>query len=523
MTRRVRPGAMSRVTLPKFFYSTRLPRCAGPLILTLLIGLGPAAAQPGNTGAVVERADLPEGVAGDRVREVIELINAGNAARIIAFSESHFVEIAQETSPAEHAAAFLNFRGRTGGVDFRCDREFENEGLPHQTLAIVRARSTGLYFHIDMGVRPDGKVSHLFFGPTRPPAAEVPPRPSEAELPAALKGHVERLAASGAFSGAVLLARDGQVLYEGAFGVANRDYNVPVTIDTKFNLASTNKMFTAVAIGQLVERGTLSWDDRAAKFLSRDWLSAAAAEKVRIEHLLTHTAGMGDYLASAAFQDSSRLRFRELGDYRPLVRDRAPSFEPGSKWSYSNTGYLLLGAVIEAASGKSYFDYVRENISLPAGMTDTDCYELDKPVTNLAIGYSVEYGPPDAPPVYRNNTFRHVLRGSSAGGGYSTVRDLLRFDTALRGGKLIRQETFQRLITPRSDLNEPEDYALGFVVQRVNGGRIVGHGGGGGDMGINAEFLMYLDSGYTFACLSNSSDGASILASQVMEWLPGTR
>ncbi len=490
----------------------------------VVAGCATALAQPGNTGAVTERGTFPDGIAGTRVREVIELVNAGDPESARAFAETHFVGYAAKTPAAEAAQEFVNIRGRTGGIDFRCDREFEHEGLPDQTLAIVRARSTGLYWHIDIGVRPDGKVSHLFFGPTRTPAADVVPPPSgDAELVEALGSFVDRLAAVGVYSGTVLLAHDGRVLFEGWYGFANRDYDIPITIDTRFNLASMNKMFTAVAIGQLAERGNLAWDDPVSKHLGQEWISPATAEKVRLEHLLTHTAGMGDYIGSPAFQDASRLKFRDLADYRPLVKDRVPSFEPGSKWSYSNTGFLLLGAVVESASGVSYFDYVRQNISGPAGMTDTDCYELDKPVPNLAIGYSVEYGPPPAPPVYRSNTFRIGLRGTSAGGGYSTVRDLLRFDAALRAGKLIRPETLERLITPRTDLSEPDDYAMGFVVRRVNGGRVVGHGGGGGDMGINAEFLMYLDSGYTFACLSNTSDGASIVEAQVLEWLPGSR
>ncbi len=485
-----------------------------------------ALAQPGNTGAVTERAALPEGVAGERVREVIDIVNACDPARARAFAEAHFVGYAARTPPAEHATEFISFRGRTGGIEFRCDREFEVEGLPDQTLAVVRAHRTGLYYHIDIGVRPDGKVSHLFFGPTRPPAADVRPPPAEADLPEALGAFVDGLAAAGAFSGTVLLVRDGKVLFEAAYGIANRENNVPIMIDSKFNLASMNKMFTAVAIGQLVERGKVGWSDPASKFLGPDWLSPAAAEKVRIEHLLTHTAGMGDYIASPDFQGSARWKFREIADYRPLVKDRVPSFEPGTKWSYSNTGFLLLGAVIESAAAPdllSYSGYVSLNICRRAGMRDTDCYDLTRAVENLAIGYSVEYGPPPAPPVYRANTYRIPIRGTSAGGGYSTVRDLLRFDTALRAGELIRPETLERLITPRTDLGEPGDYAMGFIVRRVNGGRVIGHGGGGGDMGISAEFLMYLDSGYTFVCLSNTSDGASIVESQAVEWIPGVR
>src|SRR5262249_4825572 len=159
-------------------------------------------------------------------------------------------------------------------------------------------------------------------------------------------------------------------------------------IDTKFNLGSMNKMFTAVAIAQLVERGKLSFDDPLSKFLP-DFPDKESAEKIKIKQILTHTAGLGGYF-SQKFIESSRDRFRTVDDMMKLAKEEKLQFEPGSKWQYSNTGFLVLGAVVEKVSGQSYYDYVRENIYRPAGMTNSDCYELDRVNTNLAVGYEKE-------------------------------------------------------------------------------------------------------------------------------------
>ncbi len=156
------------------------------------------------------------------------------------------------------------------------------------------------------------------------------------------------------------------------------------------------------------------------------------ADKVLIKHLLTHSSGLGSYFNQTYFK-SSRLNFRELADYKPLLAGEKLAFEPGTQAAYSNTGFLLLGPIIEKASGENYFDYGRRHICEPAGMAGTDCYALDEVVENLAIGYFREGG------TWKNNTFLHVLRGGPAGGGYSTVRDLHRFAQALRDadGELI--------------------------------------------------------------------------------------
>ena len=180
-----------------------------------------------------------------------------------------------------------------------------------------------------------------------------------------------------------------------------------------------NKMFTAVSRDAARRAGKLSLDDPLAKFLPAGAMTPDVLTKVRIKHLLSHTSGLGSYFTDE--WDGSRARSSaRVDDLMPLVKDETLQFEPGTRWSYSNTGMLVLGKVIEAASGQDYFDYVREHIYKPAGMTNTDAYELDRVNQNLAVGYEPERGRRTASS-YRNNIFLHVIRGGPAGGGYSTV------------------------------------------------------------------------------------------------------
>jgi CubicO group peptidase (beta-lactamase class C family) len=307
----------------------------------------------------------------------------------------------------------------------------------------------------------------------------------------------------------VLLAKDGQVIFKGAYGTANKDFNAPNRIDTKFNLGSMNKMFTAVAIAQLVERGKLSLDDPLAKFMP-DFPSKDAAEKIKIKHLLSHTAGLGSYF-NRKFQESSRELYRTVDEMLKLAQDEKMAFEPGTRWQYSNTGMLVLGKVIEKASGQDFFEYIRENIYKPAGMINSDCYELDHVNQNLAVGYEKEYG--DKGYTFENNIFKHVMRGGPAGGGYSTVEDLHRFAVALRAGKLVGAEYVKLLLSAKPELNSP-NYGYGFQISAAP--RIAGHGGG--FPGISSNLDMFLDNGYIAVVMSNYG-GASRLASDKLREL----
>ncbi|MGC4042808.1 MAG: serine hydrolase domain-containing protein [Armatimonas sp.] len=219
------------------------------------------------------------------------------------------------------------------------------------------------------------------------PLPEVPKgKPTEKQVAEYLDAYLKPLVEADAFSGSVLVAKDGKVVYRKAFGLASRAWNAKNQPDTKFNLGSMNKMLTSVAIAQLMEQGKLNWDDNLGKFLP-DWPNKDAQQKVKLSHLLTHTSGMGDYF-NDDFAKASRDRFRAVADYIPLYADKPLAFEPGSRFSYSNGGFMTLGAVLEKVSGKDYFTYIRENIYKPAGMKNSDSYDLDEDTPNLATGYS---------------------------------------------------------------------------------------------------------------------------------------
>ena len=296
----------------------------------------------------------------------------------------------------------------------------------------------------------------------------------------------------------MLVAKDGKVIYAAAFGDANKDFGARNTLATKFNLGSMNKMFTAVAIAQLVEEGKLRYDDPLSKFLP-DFPTPAAAKKIRIEHLRTHTSGLGSYF-NEEFMRSSRTRYRTVDEMMTLAKGDSLAFEPGTRWSYSNTGMLVLGKVIEKVTGQDYFTWVREHVYRPAGMTSTDAYELDLVNSNLAVGYQKEFAD-DGSRRYRNNIFQHVIRGGPAGGGYSTAEDLLRFAEALRGGKLVSPATYQLLTTPKPALNSNE-YGYGFGTGLGSGSDdIVGHSGG--FSGISSNLDIFKNSGYVAIVMSN--------------------
>jgi CubicO group peptidase (beta-lactamase class C family) len=183
-----------------------------------------------------------------------------------------------------------------------------------------------------------------------------------------------------------------------------------------------------------------------------------------------------------------------------LVRNDSLRFEPGTQWSYSNTGMLVAGKVVEIASGMDYDTYVRARITRPAGMTNTDTYDLEHVTRNLAVGYDPVPG--SNPTAYRNNIFMHVIRGGPAGGGYSTVDDLWRFATALRGGQLVSADAVRLLTTPKPELRSPS-YGYGF--QLFDQGRFVGHSGG--FPGICSELDMDMQDHYVIVVLSNYSEG----------------
>ncbi|MGI4984544.1 MAG: serine hydrolase domain-containing protein, partial [Janthinobacterium lividum] len=354
--------------------------------------------------------------------------------------------------------------------------------------------------HIDFDVEKRDFIAGISVGPSPGDNRDRHPV-TRAQCLSAAKNVCARGAASGVFSGAVLIARGADVLFEYACGETNKRYRVPNDLDTRFNLGSLNKMFTATAVAQLVERGRLKLTDAIDHFIDESWLPQAVTHGITVHHVLSHTSGLGSFF-NDTFIDGSRARLRAIDDFKPLVRSDRPAFTPGAAFRYSNIGMLLAGVVIERVAGIDYFDHIRKNIYGPCGMSSMDCYDIDAPVGNVAIDGMLE---PEGS-AWRENIFDHVAKGGPAGGGYSTVRDLHRFAQGLRSGCLIGEEMLTALWTDHAGA----DYGYGFEVVRGAAGTVVGHNGG--FSGISASFQMHLDSEYVVVTLSNHDRGARNLA-----------
>jgi CubicO group peptidase (beta-lactamase class C family) len=433
------------------------------------------------------------------LRELVRAMNASDRPALRRLVDEQFAKDGPNAVPTEQRVERLTgIHARFG--DFAIKSVDASKPREIEALAQAMRTETWVSMALVYNDASPARILGVRFAPGKDPDAPSR-RPSDAELVAQLRGYVERMAARDVFSGAVLLAKKGVPLYQAAFGEANKDFGVKNTIDTKFNLGSMNKMFTAVSVMQLVEAGKLSLDDTLGKFLPAGAMRPEVLSKVRVKHLLSHTSGLGSYFTEE-WDRQSRALYRSVDDWMPLIRNDSLQFEPGTRWSYSNTGMLVLGKVIEKASGQDYFAYVREHVAKPAGMTSTDAYELDRVNRNLAVGYERE-GEDANGPVWRNNIFQHVIRGGPAGGGYSTVGDLTRFAEALKAGKLVSAASVRTLTTPKPELHSPE-YGFGFGVEE--GGRVVGHSGGFN--GINSQLDIYVGEDYTLAVMSNYGGGA---------------
>jgi CubicO group peptidase (beta-lactamase class C family) len=490
----------------------RIARVAPALALFLLAAT--AFAQPAPAD-YTDDTTMPAGRRGERIRQVLDAVDSGETSRIEALVKDAFGGLFGQMPMDEHLSVLGDLHDRSRGLDFYGIRRYEEEtGPPGRVVVIARNRLTGGWegLSISFDGTPEERVTGLQIRPARPPKGLPPLPPLTADqAKAELEAFLDRLAEADAFSGTALLARNGDVLFEAARGVADRNNSVPMRLDTKLNLGSMNKMFTAVVIGQLVDEGKLSFPDPVSKFLGGKGWTKADLSKVRIEHLLSHTSGLGSYF-NETYRRTARQLLRKVDDYKPLVAGETLAFEPGTKWQYSNTGFLLLGAVIEAVTGRDYFDVVRERVYRKAGMRDTDCYDVDRVVPNLAVGYSRERTAEGVR--WRANTFEHVIRGGPAGGGYSTARDLLAFAEAMRNGKLVRPATRDQLWSAKPGLGSPE-YGFGFGVGTDALGRSVGHSGG--FPGISSVLDIYPDAGWTIVVLSNVDDGMPPVAQKLRE------
>ena len=419
------------------------------------------------------------------VTDYLDAFNSGDDAKVSAFFTANLAQASLAQRPmAERLDRYHTMRADLKSLkllvvaDVEISAGRQSVGTVMQTGSGEKVTVTFLF-----DPQPPNKLVGIGIeaGDAGPQAAANVAPMSLDEFKQKVAAYFDDLSKRDEFSGVVMVARQGQPVFQQAYGYADRDKKIPNKIDTKFNLGSINKVFTRMAVEQLVAAGKLSLDDKLGKLLP-DYPNQQAREQVTVGQLVNMTSGIGDFFGER-FMQTPKEKLRTLQDYLPLFADKPLLFAPGTQERYSNGGYIVLGLIIEKVSGESYYDYVKQHIFAPAGMSDTDWYLSEQQVPNRAEGYSKRNGTPG----WANNADSRPARGSSAGGGYSTAPDLINFTRAVADGKLP--------------------------------GNKEGMGVAGGAPGINAMLIWNPRLGYTIIVLSNlDPPSAERPAMQVRDW-----
>ncbi|BAZ23557.1 hypothetical protein NIES4073_44460 [Kalymmatonema gypsitolerans NIES-4073] len=289
------------------------------------------------------------------------------------------------------------------------------------------------------------------------------------------------------FSGSVLIVQKEKVLVSNGYGMANYELDVPNTPQTKFRLASITKQFTAMAIMQLQEKGLLNVDDSINKYIL-DY--PETGKQITIHHLLTHTSGIPNFTSFPDYLETMMIP-APLEKIIARFKDKSLEFEPGEKYNYSNSGYILLGYIIEKVSEKAYETYLKEKIFQPLGMNNTGYAHHNPIIKNRASGYSIGNDG------LQNADYIDMSIPHAAGALYSTVEDLYLWDRALYTEKLLSQTSLVQMFTPFK-----ENYGYGWYITEVFNHKVVGHGGAINGFVTNIE--RYVNDDVCIIVLSNN-------------------
>ena len=383
------------------------------------------------TPAGQARVDVQSGVGKQRIEAFFKALASGNPDAFEAMAKQHYApeQLARRT-PADRKQMVERIRADFGQITLGAMEKSKDGPV---TLNVRGA--TGLQGAIELTLEPPPSERITRVGievGEAGPRANAPSPPdvrgtmSAIELAQILDGYLAPLVASQAFSGVVLVAKEGVPVYEKAFGLAYRERKVANTVGTRFNIGSINKIFTKTAIAQLVSQNKLKLSDTLGALLP-DYPNVET-KAATVDQLLSHQAGVADFFGPA-FEQAPKDRFRSNADYYRLVSSQPPLFAPGARRQYCNGCYIVLGAIVEKVAGVPYEDYIATNVYEPAGMTKAGPRGGD-----AAVGYTRRDGSGEGPA--RSNAAQRGRSGSAAGGGYAAVRDLLQFDEALRAGRL---------------------------------------------------------------------------------------
>lgn len=366
----------------------------------------------------------------------------------------------------------------------------------------IYAKQSGAKMWQDFQMRLDPEIPHLITGigfiaevaePISLPNGTI----EQKETLAWLDKYIDKLATDNDFFGRIIIAKGDKILFEKSTGFTDPERKTKITSETLFNLGSGNKMFTALAIMQLEEQGKLSLTDNLLKYFP-DFPDKARAAQTTLHHLLSHTSGLAEYWTSE--NADAMAAAADWHQILQLIYKDGFQFEPGSEAGYCNSNFMLLGRIIELASGQDYFDYIQANIYDKAGMTKSGTFENDSQTLPLARFLTRD----------DNNGWKiakHGKKGSPAGGGYSNGTDILKFSKALKNNVLVSKATFENMTTDKTQgLKDAFPYGYGFILSRNAGPDAYGHGGIAS--GINFEFRYYPQLDIALVLFCNQDNGA---------------
>jgi CubicO group peptidase (beta-lactamase class C family) len=462
---------------------------------------------------------LPETPVGKLGTQLIAHINTDSPAQIQQWANGLLSASIPEADKSDFVTNLGSAARDSGGVDlFDARTDPRQAGMLQMVVKARRTGQLGMLFLINDPENPN-QLMQAAIGPMDDPALYADwPKKSESkkavshtEMARLIRSTLDGLVRASDFSGCVTVVDQAKTVFDECRGLAERRFGVPIDRQTKFHIASLGKMFTAVAIAQLVETGKLSWDATLAQLLP-EYPDRDAAKNITVWQLLHHTAGLGDFMVPEYFQ--RRDDFINPADYLDLIARQPKSGEPGKEWSYSNAGYVLLGRIIEKVSNESYFDYIQRHVFTPAGMNASGFDHLTEVTPKLAVGY---FRDGMFSSVWKADWVKNVAKGSPAGGGYSNNTDLLRFATALRDGTLVKPATLAKMFDDQVPAG-PGGYAAGFGDRLSYGSPIRGHTGG--IEGSTANLQMVWNANAAVALTSNQGPSQTwMLAERIADLL----
>ena len=465
------------------------------------------AATPANT-------QLPETPVGQLASELIHHVNSDSPVKIRQWVPNVLSASIATDDKTAFVTDLVSAARDSGGLDvFDVRTDPRQPGLLQVAVKGRRNAQFALFWLTADPAHP-GQLAEVHLVPMDNPLYADWPKGavSHAELGKQIHAVMDQLVSSSDFSGCVTVFDGGETVFDECRGLAERSFNVPIDQQTKFHVGSIGKMFTAVAIAQLVEAGKLSWNDTLAKLVP-EYPDQALARKITVWELLHHTAGLGDFMVPEYFEHSQR--YVDPVDYLALIARQPTLGDPGKGANYSNAGYILLGRVIENVSGEGYFDYIQHHIFEPARMTSSGFDGKDEIVPGLAVGYYHDDGLFSR--TWKANWVQGVYKGSPAGGSYSTNADLLRFATALHAGKLITSATLAKMFEDGVPAG-PGSIGAGIDERLSHGRHIRGHQGG--IEGTTADLEMIWETGAAVALTSNQGPSQHwLLAEKIADLL----